>query len=99
MRIAASASVAARSHPPRRVALTVDSELAGTILRMIATHSLSAFTPAIGRPGETQPIRGVSPAAPVQPQAGAANPQRPLEAVPPQPARPMPRGSLLDLRV
>jgi hypothetical protein len=66
---------------------------------MIATHSLSAFTPAVGRPGETQPVRGVSPTTPAQGQDNAAAPQRPLGAVPPQPARPMPRGSLLDLRV
>lgn len=85
--------------PSRRVAFTLDSDLAPIILRMIATHSLTAFTPAIGRPGEAQPVRGVAPAVPLaaQPHAGAS--QRPLEAVPPQPGKPLPRGSLLDLRV
>ncbi|MDO9710637.1 hypothetical protein [Paracraurococcus lichenis] len=77
----------------------MDSALGATILRMIATNSLSAFTPAVGRPGETQPVRGIAPAAPTRAQDGATAPQRPLEAVPPQPGRPMPRGSLLDLRV
>jgi hypothetical protein len=83
----------------RRLALTVDSDLGATILRMIATNSLSAFTPAIGRPGEAQPVRGVAPAAPASAADGAASPQRPLDAVPSLPARPRPRGSLLDLRV
>ncbi|MCB4824706.1 hypothetical protein [Roseicella aerolata] len=99
MRIAPAAPPGRHRIPSRRVALTVDSDLGATILRMIATHSLSAFTPAIGRPGETQPVRGVSPAAPVTAQGQAATSQRPLEAVPPQPLRPLPRGSLLDLRV
>lgn len=99
MRVAPPRSPDLRRSPARRVALTVDSDLAPIILRMIATQSLSAFTPAIGRPGEAQPVRGVSPAAPVTAQSGIAAPQRPLEAVPPQPGRPLPRGSLLDLRV
>ncbi|TDG29116.1 hypothetical protein [Paracraurococcus ruber] len=72
---------------------------------MIATQSLSAFTPSVGtapvgRPGDAIPVRGVAPGAPVGGQsASQASPQRPLEAVPPQPGKPLPRGSLLDLRV
>jgi hypothetical protein len=76
----------------------VDSELGATILRMIATQSLSAFTPAVGRPAEAMPVRGITPAAPAIPDASAA-PERRLDALPAQPARPLPRGSLLDLRV
>ena len=72
------------------------SDLGATILRMISTHSLSAFTPAIDRTAPAQPPRD---AAPVRAVEAAAPAQRPLEAVPAQPARPMPRGSLLDLRV
>ncbi len=65
---------------------------------MISTHFLPAFTPAIDRTAPAQaprdaaaPVRAVEAAAPVA--------QRSLEAVPSQPARPLPRGSLLDLRV
>lgn len=83
----------------RRVAFTVDSELGAIILRMIASNSLSAFTPAIGQRQPVQPARTAA-----QAQAGAAPgpataPPRILEALPQQPARPLPRGSLLDLRV
>ena len=66
---------------------------------MISTHSLSAFTPAIDRTAPAQPLRdGPVPAARAV-EAAAPAQQRPLEAVPAQPARPLPRGSLLDLRV
>jgi hypothetical protein len=103
MRITPPSAAAPRRNASRRVALTVDSELGATILRMIATHSLSAFTPAVGpangvQPGDVKPVRGITPAAATQGQdAGGA--QRTLGAVPPHPARPLPRGSLLDLRV
>jgi hypothetical protein len=99
MRLTPIPTVRPHRSPTRRVALTLDSDLGAIILRMIATHSLSAFTPAIGRPGETQPVRGVAPSAPTAARESAGAPQRPLEAVPPQPLRPLPRGSLLDLRV
>ena len=78
------------------------SDLGATILRMISTHSLSAFAPAIDRAGPTQALRGAGAAAAPESVQAAAAPsaaQRPMEAVPPQPGRPMPRGSLLDLRV
>ena len=74
------------------------SDLGATILHMISTHSLSAFTPAIDRNAPVQPPRDATPAAPVV-EAAAPTAQRTLEAVPAQPARPVPRGSLLDLRV
>lgn len=68
---------------------------------MISLNSLAALTPDISR---TRPGQGVEATQPIQPvQARAAQesprPQRTLEAVPPQPVRPLPRGSLLDLRV
>ena len=72
------------------------SDLGAMILRMISTQSLPAFTPAIDRNAPIQPLRG---AAPIGTLEVAAPAQRPLEAVPAQPARPLPRGSLLDLRV
>lgn len=83
----------------RCVAFTVDSELGAIILRMIASNSLSAFAPAIGQRQPVQPARSPAPA-----QAGAAPgpataPPRLLDSVPQQPTRPLPRGSLLDLRV
>ena len=80
-----------------RDALTRRSDLGGMIARMISTQSLAAFTPAIGRAEPVQPVRG--PAGPGAAAASAPPQQRVLEAVPAQPAKPMPRGSLLDLRV
>jgi hypothetical protein len=75
--------------------------LGATILSMISTQSLSAFTPAatIDRSGPVQPPRDAGGPVPARPVELAAAAQRPLEAVPAQPARPLPRGSLLDLRV
>ena len=99
MRIASIPPAATRRNASRRIGLTVDSELGATILRMIATHSLSAFTPAVSPPGDVKPVRGIAPGAPVQGQDAGTTPQRPLGAVPAQPTRPLPRGSLLDLRV
>jgi hypothetical protein len=74
------------------------SDLGATILRMISTHSLSAFTPAIDRAAPTRPPRDAAPPVGTVEAAAPAS-QRSLEAVPAQPARPLPRGSLLDLRV
>jgi len=99
MRIAPALPAGSKHPPPRRVALTVDSDLGATILRRIATNSLSAFTPAVSLPGDSQPVRGIAPAAAAQSRDGGSTPQRPLGAVPAQPSQPLPRGSLLDLRV
>lgn len=66
---------------------------------MISTNSLAAFTQEVTR------TRPATETAPAQRNARAESPaaeqvaQRKLEAVPPQPAQPLPRGSLLDLRV
>lgn len=78
---------------------TLRSDLGATILRMISTHSLPAFTPAIDRTVPVQaPREAAAPATSVF-EAAAPAAQRPLEAVPAQPGRPVPRGSLLDLKV
>ncbi len=62
---------------------------------MMPLNALAAFTQEVARtrPGNTpiQPAQSMR----VEPQPA----QRALEAVPPQPTRPLPRGSLLDLRV
>jgi len=86
------------SGPKRRV-FTKPSSLRWKVVRMISTNSLAAFTHEVtrARPGnEASPAqrsaRGLRPEA--EPVA-----QRKLEAVPPAPAKPLPRGSLLDLRV
>jgi len=87
--------------PFTRRVLTGDSRLSGTILRMISTNSLAAFTQDVSRAagiGDVQPIRP-TPARSTGSAAQAAPSQRLLEAVPPKPTAPLPRGSLLDLRV
>ena len=72
---------------------------------MIASNSLAAFAQDISRSQAARPVRGPSPleagsgAGLAQAGGGAGAAQRSLEVVPPQPARPLPRGSLLDLRV
>jgi hypothetical protein len=81
-----------------RRTFTLRSDLGATILRMISTQSLPAFTPAVDRAAPAQPPRDAAvPARTIEAAAPVA--QRSLEAVPAQPARPVPRGSLLDLRV
>jgi len=81
----------------RDAAFTDDSRLHGIVLRMITLNSLSAFAQEISRRPPVEPVRSVSPTPPA-PGPGSET-QRRLEAVPPQPVRPVPRGSLLDLRV
>lgn len=79
---------------------TLSSRLRWRVLRMISTNALAAFTQEIGRTRPAGELRGPDAR---QPSAGAmgAEPvaQRRLEAVPPPPGKPLPRGSLLDLRV
>ncbi len=83
----------------RRGIFTKPSSLRWKVVHMISTNALAAF------PQEVSRIRpGVEP-SPVQRNARADDTaaeqvaQRKLEAVPPAPNRPLPRGSLLDLRV
>ncbi|WP_376091534.1 hypothetical protein ACE7GA_21930 [Roseomonas sp. CCTCC AB2023176] len=66
------------------------------ILRMIGTNSLAAFTQDVSRAAGIGSVRPVQPAST---PAKSAAPQRLLEQVPPPPQSPLPRGSLLDLRV
>lgn len=73
---------------------------------MITTNSLAAFTKEVA-PQRQLPERPVTEAGAIRRQApgeGAAQnaelvAQRRLEAVPPAPSTPLPRGSLLDMRV
>ncbi|MDN3568061.1 hypothetical protein QWZ14_27080 [Paeniroseomonas aquatica] len=87
------------------VPFTPDSPLQATILRMINTNSLAAFTSQVAPARPAEPVRNLSPgtssgAAGIGAASGVAEPaQRRLEAVPAAPPRPLPRGSLLDLRV
>jgi hypothetical protein len=92
--------------------LTPYSDLSPIILRMIATNSLAAFAQAISPAPPATPVRGPSPTTTGLPQGAASGglaqgalgqgglgSGRTLDAVPPPPPRPLPRGSLLDLRV
>lgn len=73
---------------------------------MITTNSLAAFTKEVA-PQNRLAERPVTEAAAIRRQMpGEGTPmgaeqvaQRRLEAVPPAPSKPLPRGSLLDLRV
>jgi hypothetical protein len=77
-----------------------DSDLQGTIRRMISTNSLAAFTTQVANTRPAPPVRGVSPGVGDPVAAEPVQAQRTLEAVPATPpAKPLPRGSLLDLRV
>ena len=69
---------------------------------MISLNSLASFTQEVARtrPAQGANGQGIPPVQQAQAaRAQDAQPQRALEAVPPQPNRPLPRGSLLDLRV
>jgi len=77
------------------------SSLRWMVTRMITTNSLAAFTKEVApqRPvAEAGAIRRQVPGEPGAPSAEQVA-QRRLEAVPPAPSKPLPRGSLLDLRV
>jgi type VI protein secretion system component VasA len=109
MRIGAALPPRARASAIRRVRqieaaddhlpFTADSDLRWMILRMISLNSLSAFATEITRTQPAQPVRGPELAGAVLAATQPAPAQRKLEAVPPQPSGPTPRGSLLDLRV
>jgi len=75
------------------------SSLRWMVARMITTNSLAAFTKEIApKPPVAEPaaIRRQNPGDIPTAEMAA---QRRLEAVPPAPTKPLPRGSLLDLRV
>jgi hypothetical protein len=83
-------------------ALTGSSRLRWTVARMITTNSLAAFTQEVTRNRPALSPQGAPPGG-APPTERAARPEqvaeRRLEAVPPQPSKPTPRGSLLDLKV
>jgi hypothetical protein len=63
---------------------------------MISTNSLAAFTAEVSRSQRPAPVRAASPAP--LPAPGTETTRR-LESLPPQPMSPLPRGSLLDMKV
>jgi hypothetical protein len=83
------------------------SSLRWQVVRMITTNSLAAFTKEVApqnrlaeRPvTEASAVRRQMPGEGATPLAAEQVAQRRLEAVPPAPTKPLPRGSLLDLRV
>ncbi len=77
-----------------------DSELRRMVQAMIASNSLAAFTAEVSRnAGLTQARAPVTSPGSTEAPRSAVPAQRKLEAVPPQPSSPLPRGTLLDLRV
>jgi hypothetical protein len=73
---------------------------------MITTNSLAAFTKEVApqRPVAERPVVAASAVRRHSPEEAAGLgaelvAQRRLEAVPPAPTKPLPRGSLLDMRV
>jgi hypothetical protein len=90
--------------PPTRPAgpsLTFHSSLAPKVPFMLSLNSIAAFSQEIA--ANAGIIQARSPVQPVDMlgnnRQAQTSPQRSLEAVPPAPTSPMPRGSLLDLRV
>jgi hypothetical protein len=82
-------------------ALTFHSSLRPKVHRMLSLNSIAAFSQEIAANAGIIQVR-----SPVQPVDALGNnrlpqtsQQRSLDAVPPEPSKPMPRGSLLDLRV
>jgi hypothetical protein len=82
-------------------ALTFHSSLRPKVSPMLSLNSIAAFSQEIAANAGIIQVR-----SPVQPVDALGNnrlpqtsQQRSLEAVPPEPSKPMPRGSLLDLRV
>ena len=82
-------------------ALTFHSSLAPKVLSMLGLNSIAAFSQEIA--ANAGIIQARSPVQPVDAlgnnRQAQTSQQRSLEAVPPEPNKPMPRGSLLDLRV
>lgn len=89
--------IAGRGRKP----FTRSSDLRWKVARMITTNSLAAFTQEVTRNRPLPEPKGVTEASPARRRdsAGEQVAQRRLEAVPPAPGKPLPRGSLLDLRV
>jgi hypothetical protein len=86
---------------PMGAALTFHSSLGAKFTNMLSLNSVAAVSQEIA--ANAGIIQARSPVQPVDAlgskRQAQPSPQRSLEAVPPAPATPMPRGSLLDLRV
>jgi len=84
-----------RPAPPPAAGLTRRSDFRVIVLRMSSMNSLAAFTAEVSRLQAPAQARAAS----STPATTAPEAPRRLDALPPQPASPLPRGSLLDLRV
>jgi hypothetical protein len=81
-------------------ALTFHSSLQPKVPFMLSLNSVAAVSQEVS--ANAGVIQARSPVQPVDVLRGngqGQSAQRSLEAVPPEPSKPMPRGSLLDLRV
>ena len=81
-------------------ALTFHSSLRPKVPVMLSLNSIAAVSQEIS--ANSGIIQARSPVQPVDMLRGngqGQSAQRSLDAVPPEPSKPMPRGSLLDLRV
>ena len=81
-------------------ALTFHSSLQAKVPFMLSLNSVAAVSQEVS--ANAGVIQARSPVQPVDVLRGngqGQSAQRSLEAVPPEPSKPMPRGSLLDLRV
>ena len=81
-------------------ALTFHSSLQPKVPFMLSLNSIAAVSQEVS--ANAGVIQARSPVQPVDVLRGngqGQSAQRSLEAVPPEPSKPMPRGSLLDLRV
>ncbi|MGG5885878.1 hypothetical protein [Falsiroseomonas sp. HC035] len=88
-----------RPLPPKSTQrFTHPSDLRFMVVRMIAMNSLAAFTAEVSRTQGAAKTRGSS-ASPQPLQPLPAPQQRTLDTMPAMPGGPVPRGSLLDLRV
>ena len=81
-------------------ALTFHSSLQPKVASMLSLNSIAAVSQEVS--ANAGVIQARSPVQPVDVLRGngqGQSAQRSLDAVPPEPTKPMPRGSLLDLRV
>jgi hypothetical protein len=82
-----------------RPRFTRSSDLRPIILRMISMNSLAAFTAEVSRFQGPAQARAATSAGPSSAPPAAPESPRRLDALPPAPSAPLPRGSLLDLKV
>ena len=81
-------------------ALTFHSSLKPKVHPMLSLNSIAAVSQEIAaNAGIIQARSPVQPVDVLRSNGQGQSAQRSLEAVPPEPTKPMPRGSLLDLRV